>query len=110
MPRRAHLSRLLDALSRTGDRVLLPVQQVLDLEEGLHVATTIDPLLRLGFLGLEGLELLLPVPQDMRGDPHDLGHLTNLEENLIGPEVQAVLRRLPTASARATSAGPGHLD
>src|SRR5688572_21088975 len=54
---------------RSRDGVLLVVEERLDLEQALDVASVVEPLIRPRFLRLDGAELRLPVAQDRRANP-----------------------------------------
>jgi hypothetical protein len=65
------------------DRVALVVQQVANLEQQLDVAPLVEALLRAGLLGLDRLELGLPVAKDVGLDAAQTRRFADLEVGLV---------------------------
>src|SRR5215470_7162726 len=75
---------------RAGDREAALVEELADAEDDVDVLSSIDALIRSGFLGAEGGELGLPETEDAGGDARDLGDLADLEVRLVGDVLSAV--------------------
>jgi hypothetical protein len=65
------------------DGVALVIEQMADLEQQLDVAPLVEALLRAGLLGLDRLELGLPVAKDVRLDAAQAGRFADLEVGLV---------------------------
>ena len=75
---------LLQRLPRARQRIALSVDQVLDLQGQLNVATAVKPLASAAFVGLELGKLRLPETQNIGLDAADAGHIPNLEVKAVG--------------------------
>src|SRR5690606_13284656 len=77
-------AELTHAPARPGDREPLVVQELLHLQQLLHVAARVDPLATPRLLGPNGAELRLPVAQSVTLHPHQLGDLADAVVELDG--------------------------
>src|SRR5687767_15938002 len=73
---------LAQALSGSRDRKAVGVEQVLDLEQLLDVATRVDALALPRLLRTDRAKLCLPVTEHVRLDADDVGNLTDPVEEL----------------------------
>src|SRR5262245_49239360 len=74
---------LLEPLLRALQREPVLVEQTLDAKHHLHVVLPVDALARVVLAGPEQVEFRLPVPQDVRRHPGEIGHLPDPEEQLV---------------------------
>ncbi len=62
-----------------GNRVTLPIEQILEPQYKLDILLLVKPLLFAALTRAEGTELRFPVTQDVRLDPGKFGYFTDLE-------------------------------
>src|SRR5215471_65962 len=74
---------LLEPLLRALKREPVLVEKTLDAEHHLHVVLSIDALARVVLARPEQIELGLPIAQDVRRHPGEIGHLADAKEQLV---------------------------